>query len=88
MLNDREQRSKIITEVIFYTKVLVNDNLVGLERILDNAGVRLDAGSLIKATMSSRPSQKSQTSLFHQLQGCSTLNQLSSLIDMYIISKV
>ena len=26
----------------FYTKVLVNDNLVGLERILDYAGIGLE----------------------------------------------
>ena len=31
-----------VTEVVFYTKVLVNDILVGLERILDHAGVRLE----------------------------------------------
>ena len=31
-----------ITEVVFYTKVLVNDILVVLERILDYAGVRLE----------------------------------------------
>ena len=37
----REQRCQI-TEVVFYTKVLVNDILVGLERILDYAGVGLE----------------------------------------------
>ena len=31
-----------ITEVVFYTKVLVNDILVGLERILHYADVRLE----------------------------------------------
>ena len=31
-----------ITEVIFYTKVLIHDILVGLERILDYAGIRLE----------------------------------------------
>ena len=31
-----------ITEIVFYTKVLVNDILVGLKRILDYAGVRLE----------------------------------------------
>ena len=31
-----------ITEVVFYTEVLVYDNLVGLERILDYTGVRLE----------------------------------------------
>ena len=31
-----------ITEVVFYTKVLVNDILVGLERILDYAGIGLE----------------------------------------------
>ena len=31
-----------ISEVVFYTKVLVNDILVGLERILDYAGVGLE----------------------------------------------
>ena len=31
-----------ITEVVLYTKVLVNDILVVLERILDYAGVRLE----------------------------------------------
>ena len=29
-------------EVVFYIKLLVNDILVGLERILDYAGIRLD----------------------------------------------
>ena len=36
-----------ITEVVFYTKVLVNDILAGLERILDYAGVRLERFSCI-----------------------------------------
>ena len=31
-----------ITEVVFYTNVLVNDILVRLERILDYTGVRLE----------------------------------------------
>ena len=31
-----------VVEVVFYIKVLVNDILVGLERILDYARVRLD----------------------------------------------
>ena len=31
-----------ITEVVFYTKVLINDILVGLERMLDYIGVGLD----------------------------------------------
>ena len=31
-----------ITEVVFYTKVSVNDILVRLERILDHTGVGLD----------------------------------------------
>ena len=31
-----------ITEVVFYTKVLVNDILVRLERILDYTGVGLE----------------------------------------------
>ena len=31
-----------ITEVVFYTKVLVNNILVGLDKILDYAGVRLE----------------------------------------------
>jgi len=31
-----------ITEVVFYLKVLVNDILVGLERILDYTGVGLE----------------------------------------------
>ena len=30
------------TEIVFYTKVLVTDILVGLERILDNTGVGLE----------------------------------------------
>ena len=36
------QRCQITEEVVFYTKVLVNDILVGLERILDYAGVGLE----------------------------------------------
>ena len=40
MLDCRVQRYQI-TEVVFYTKVLVNDILVRLERILDYAGVGL-----------------------------------------------
>ena len=31
-----------ITEVVFYTKVLVHDIMVGLERILDYTGVGLE----------------------------------------------
>ena len=31
-----------ITEIVFYAKVLVNDILVGLERILDYTGVGLE----------------------------------------------
>ena len=41
MLDYREQRCQI-TEVVLYTKVLVNDILVRLERILDYAGVGLE----------------------------------------------
>ena len=41
MLDYRVQRCQI-TEVVFYTKVLVHDILVGLERILDCAGVGLE----------------------------------------------
>ena len=31
-----------ITEVVFYTKALASDTLVGLERILDCAGIGLE----------------------------------------------
>ena len=41
MSDYRVQRCQI-TEVVFYTKLLVNDILVGIERILDYAGVGLE----------------------------------------------
>ena len=41
MSDYRVQRCQI-TEVVFYTKLLVNDILVELERILDYAGVGLE----------------------------------------------
>ena len=46
-----------ITEVVFYTKVLVNDILVGLERILDYAGVGLERFHCINLSSSSHPYQ-------------------------------
>ena len=41
-MSDYGVQSCQITEVVFYTKMLVNDISVGLERILDYAGVGLE----------------------------------------------
>ena len=45
MLDYGELRCQV-TEVVFYTKVLVNDILVGLERILDYTGVHREDSAL------------------------------------------
>ena len=40
-----------LTEVVFYTKVLVNDILVGSKRILDCAGVGFEKFDCISITL-------------------------------------